>query len=134
MRGCRACGSPLSKRSQKVYCGNACQALARRDASTKRWLESGEARVNSHPGHYIREYLAAAQSGCCAICGAASVWQGVPLILVLDHIDGNPTNNCRDNLRLICPNCDSQLPTYKSRNRGNGRHYRRQRYANGQSY
>jgi hypothetical protein len=54
--------------------------------------------------------------------------------LVLDHIDGNPTNNCRENLRLVCPNCDSQLATYKSRNRGNGRHYRRQRYADGQSY
>ncbi|PRC42905.1 HNH endonuclease, partial [Mycobacterium sp. ITM-2017-0098] len=25
-------------------------------------------------------------------------------------------------------------PTYKSRNRGKGRHYRRQRYADGQSY
>jgi hypothetical protein len=84
--------------------------------------------------HYIRQYLAEAQSGCCAICGAASSWLGLPLALVLDHIDGDPTNNRRENGRLICPNCDSQLPTYKSRNRGNGRHYRRQRYADGQSY
>lgn len=28
------------------------------------------------------------------------------------------------NLRLICPNCDSQLATYKARNRGSGRRYR----------
>jgi hypothetical protein len=106
----------------------------RRDTSTKCWLESGTARIDSHQGHYIREYLADAQSGCCAICGGANAWLSLPLAFVLDHVDGNPTNNQRENLRLICPNCDSQLPTYKSRNRGNGRHYRRQRYADGQSY
>jgi HNH endonuclease len=133
VRQCRGCGSALSKRSQKVYCGNACQASVRRDTSTKRWLDSGEAFAGSRRGHYIRQHLADAQSGRCAICGGASEWLGAPLALVLDHIDGDPTNNRRENLRLICPNCDSQLPTYKSRNRGNGRNYR-QRYANGQSY
>ncbi|MEN4446929.1 HNH endonuclease [Mycobacterium sp. SM3041] len=134
MRVCLGCGSPLSKRSQKSYCGNACQASARRDASTKKWLATGEARVRSERGHFIREYLADAQSGCCAICGGDTTWQDQSLVLVLDHIDGDPTNNRRENLRLVCPNCDSQLPTYKSRNRGNGRHFRRERYANGQSY
>jgi hypothetical protein len=34
----------------------------------------------------------------------------------------------------VCPNCDSQHPTFKSRNRGNGRAWRRQRYADGKSY
>ena len=134
MRQCRGCGSDLSKRSQKVFCSNACQASARRDARTKLWLESGEARIDGHQGHYIRDYLVETQSGCCAICGVASVWLEMPMALVMDHIDGDPTNNRRENLRLVCPNCDSQLPTYKSRNRGKGRHFRRQRYADGQSY
>jgi len=124
----------MSKRSQKVYCSNACQWSVWRDNSIKRWLESGEARIATYQNHYIRQYLAEAQSGCCAVCGGASTWLGQPIALVLDHIDGDPTNNRRENLRLICPNCDSQLPTYKSRNRGKGRHYRRQRYADGQSY
>ncbi|MCV7040815.1 HNH endonuclease [Mycolicibacterium moriokaense] len=134
MRKCRCCGAALTKRSQKVYCDNTCQAVARRQASTELWLKSGDARVGTGRGHYIREYLAEAQGRCCAICGGASVWLDLPLALVLDHIDGDPTKNRRENLRLVCPNCDSQLTTYKSRNRGKGRHYRRQRYADGQSY
>ena len=134
MRICLGCGVELTRRSQKLYCSNSCQVSSRRAARTNLWLESGEGWTGSLPGHYIRAYLAEAQSGRCAICGGASAWQGLPLVLVLDHIDGNATNNRRENLRLVCPNCDSQLPTYKSRNRGNGRSYRRQRYADGLSY
>jgi hypothetical protein len=134
MRQCRGCGSALTRRSQKVYCSNTCQQAVRRKSKLERWLDSGEAWVGTTQGHYIREYIADAQSRCCAICGAPSIWLELPLALVMDHIDGDPTNNCRENLRLICPNCDSQLATYKSRNRGKGRHFRRQRYADGQSY
>ena len=53
---------------------------------------------------------------------------------ILDHVDGDASNNRRENLRLVCPNCDSQLPTFKARNRGNGQAWRRQRYADGKSY
>ncbi len=74
------------------------------------------------------------QHHACALCGMPAVWEGRPLSLVLDHVDGDADNNCRDNLRLVCPNCDSQLPTYKSRNRGRERFSRRQRYADGSSY
>jgi hypothetical protein len=61
-------------------------------------------------------------------------WNGAHLAMIIDHIDGDATNDSRMNLRLICPNCDSQLPTYKAKNRGNGRYYRRQRYADGKSF
>ena len=37
------------------------------------------------------------------------------------HIDGNAANNRRDNLRMICPNCDSQLETFKSKNKNSSR-------------
>jgi len=73
------------------------------------------------------------QTGRCAICCGEAEWNGAPLTLVLDHVDGDSTNNSRANLRLVCPNCDSQLPTFKARNRGKGRAWRRQRYAAGRS-
>lgn len=56
------------------------------------------------------------QNNCCAICGQSSTWNNKPLQFVLDHIDGDASNGFRDNLRLICPNCDSQLETFKSKN------------------
>ena len=55
-------------------------------------------------------------------------------VVALEHIDGDSTNNRLETLRLVCPNCDSQLPTFKARNRGKGRAWRRQRYADGKSY
>ena len=106
----------------------------RRRLLVENWLVTGQANAASKAGHYIREYIGRFQQHRCAICHIRAEWQGRSLHLVLDHVDGNAENNCRDNLRLICPNCDSQLPTFKSRNKGNGRHYRRQRYAEGKSF
>lgn len=54
---------------------------------------------------------------CCAICNLGPEWQGKPMPLILDHINGKNNDNRLENLRFVCSNCDSQLPTYKSRNR-----------------
>lgn len=56
----------------------------------------------------------------CKCCGI-SEWAGRRIGLQLDHTDGNPANNLPDNLRLLCPNCHSQTPTWGARNKGNGR-------------
>ena len=85
-------------------------------------------------GHYVRLHLLEEQGHACALCSCSVLWSGMELRLVLDHVDGDATNNRRANLRLVCPNCDSQLPTFKARNRGRGRAWRRQSYADGKSY
>ncbi len=53
----------------------------------------------------------------CNICGIEPIWNDKPMPLILDHVNGVRNDNRIENLRLICSNCDSQLDTYKSRNR-----------------
>jgi hypothetical protein len=52
----------------------------------------------------------------CNICGLDS-WLGKPLMIELDHIDGNSHNHKIDNLRMLCPNCHSQTHTFRSKKR-----------------
>lgn len=48
----------------------------------------------------------------CSMCGLKPEWNGQPLSLVLDHINGVYNDNRLPNLRLLCPNCNSQTPTF----------------------
>jgi len=91
------------------YCSNRCQKIHQRplfedlktDASRKlRLLEQVEYK--------------------CFIC-SISKWNDQKITLELDHIDGKHSNNTLENLRLLCPNCHSQTPTYKAKNKGHGR-------------
>lgn len=52
----------------------------------------------------------------CAECKMGSTWQGKPLVLRLDHRNGVNDDARLTNLRLLCPNCDSQTPTFSGRN------------------
>lgn len=65
-------------------------------------------------------------------CGLEK-WQGKNIPLEVDHIDGNHENNKLTNLKLLCCNCHALTPTYRIKNKGNGRHCRRKRYSEGKS-
>jgi hypothetical protein len=54
----------------------------------------------------------------CSECGITE-WNKKPLVLHLDHIDGNRHNHKLDNVRLLCPNCHSQTDTYCGKNKTN---------------
>lgn len=80
-----------------------------------------------------KRFLLEVRGTQCEICKNVE-WCGKPIPLVMDHIDGHHENNSLDNLRLVCGNCDMQLPTYKNKNKGNGRHSRKKRYQDGKSF
>ena len=53
----------------------------------------------------------------CAACDVGAEWNGLPLTLQVDHVDGR-FHDCRAaNLRFLCPNCHTQTATYAGRNR-----------------
>lgn len=53
----------------------------------------------------------------CGGCGQPPIWNGKRLVMVLDHINGVNDDYRRENLQLLCPNCNSQTDTFCGRNR-----------------
>lgn len=68
------------------------------------------------PGARLRrELLVAGLPEVCAECGTHPEWQGLPLRLEVDHLNGDWWDNRLENLRLLCPNCHSVTDTYRGR-------------------
>lgn len=56
-------------------------------------------------------YLSLYNDDKCSICGI-NEWKSKPLVLQMDHKNGNNKDARPENLRWLCPNCHSQTDTY----------------------
>lgn len=52
----------------------------------------------------------------CSNCNSKDIWMNKKLVLQLDHINGDSTDNRLENLRFLCPNCHSQTSTFTGGN------------------
>lgn len=66
----------------------------------------------------IRRYdrLLMEQDGKCLECGIPTEWNGKSLRFQIDHKSGVRTDNSRENVQLLCPNCHTQTPNWGVKN------------------
>lgn len=112
--------SPLSGKKKGAVSWNKGKKVGRLPFWDKKYPDNEVFVENStYPRHSLKERIKRKKliEYRCSVCGIDAVWNNKPMPLILDHINGINNDNRLQNLRFVCSNCDTQLPTYKSKNR-----------------
>lgn len=108
IKHCKYCNKILEK-NQNVYCDTTCYQTYRFENEYLPAFFEGKLVENKT----IKKVLIRLFDEECKECHQGPVWEDKPLVLEVDHIDGNSDNCMPNNLRLLCPNCHSQQETTK---------------------
>ena len=115
---CLHCGkkNKCGRTKFNKFCDNVCQQKYKWQYDTIPRIESGLVSCGSPS---LKKYLIETKGEQCEECGQSPMWNNKPLVLQLDHIDGDSDNNFPVNLRLLCPNCHTQTENFGSKGKGN---------------
>lgn len=105
------------KSKSRKYCSTEC-SIAHKKSLIFKQIEKNGFHKNYRQ---VKAYLIHKNGNVCSICGFNGYWNGKPITLIADHINGRSNDNRVSNMRLVCPMCDSQLDTYKSKNKNSDR-------------
>jgi hypothetical protein len=97
------------------FCNNSCQGQYKWLTETVKRIEQGEVPDGSPA---LKKYLIEKYGEICVECGQTNTHNNKPLVLQIDHVDGNSDNNYPKNLRLLCPNCHTQTENFGSKGCG----------------
>lgn len=130
---CISCKETVTRANVKtgLYCSKKCSDKHKHDQWIKEWLCESIDMEKTYSGPdntisaHIRRYLFEEYDNKCCKCGWSEINpKTMKVPLQVNHIDGDSTNNSRDNLELICPNCHSLTPTYGRFGKGRKNRYK----------
>ena len=106
---CKSCSKEY-KYFDSQQSGTFCSRECTQNYRVKTIMESGTAGKGTAISYLKRfvEYV-------CSECRIKE-HNHKPIVLQIDHIDGNNKNNKIENVRWLCPNCHSQTPTFGAKN------------------
>lgn len=131
-RYCLTCGKKLDG-YKTLFCSNGCKKAfdeKQYNEYIERWKKGEESGcTESYKIHrYVKRYLMEKNNNSCEECGWGEKNKFTNTVpLQIHHIDGDCTNNCEENLQLLCPNCHALTENFGSRNKNSKRIFRKQK-------
>lgn len=130
------CGELIPSKGKKKnnkYCSSICSGDDKNHRKVQSWLNGewdGSTNAHGEVSNTIKAFLIEEAGFKCTECG----WDKInpttgKCPLEVDHIDGDSTNNVRENLKVLCRNCHSLTPNFKALNQdGRGKRQWRKKY------